>query len=413
MASATKRGKDRWVGRYRDASGRERSKTLSTKREAEQWAQEQERRIRRGEWTDPALSRVTVGEWSRTWLGTLTVKPKTAESYESLLRCCVLPRWREVRLDQVTLADVKAWLADLRGPTGRPVSASRAKQAYHVLKAMLDLAVEDGRLPRNPAKPTVGKVRSMLPTVPKARTHMYLTHGQLMSLADAAGDYRALILVLGQGGLRWGEASALRVMDVDLLRRRLHVRHSVSDVKGKLVFGVPKSHATRSVPITATLAGELERQIAGRGPADPLFPSPEGGWLYLRNFRRRDFDPAAAAVGLHGVTPHVLRHTAASLAVRAGANVKAVQRMLGHASAAMTLDVYAGLFDDELDSIAERMEEDALRTRADWLRTGSGIVPLRPTSLATEDSSDLAKRMVGPVGLEPTTRGLKVRCSAN
>jgi integrase len=61
--------------------------------------------------------------------------------------------------------------------------------------------------------------------------------------------------------------------------------------------------------------------------------------------------PACAAAGLIGITPHDLQHTAASLAVAAGANVKAIQRMLGHASASMTLDVYAGLFADDLDDL--------------------------------------------------------------
>ena len=58
-----------------------------------------------------------------------------------------------------------------------------------------------------------------------------------------------------------------------------------------------------------------------------------------------------------GFHPHELRHTAASLAVSAGANVKAVQTMLGHASAAMTLDTYADLFDDDLDAVADRLDE--------------------------------------------------------
>jgi integrase len=68
------------------------------------------------------------------------------------------------------------------------------------------------------------------------------------------------------------------------------------------------------------------------------------------------FDLAADDVGLAGLTPHELRHTAASLAVSAGANVKAVQKMLGHASAVMTLDVYSGLFDDDLDGVADRLD---------------------------------------------------------
>ncbi len=71
--------------------------------------------------------------------------------------------------------------------------------------------------------------------------------------------------------------------------------------------------------------------------------------------------------------PHELRHTAASLAVSSGANVKAVQRMLGHASAALTLDTYADLFDDDLDAVADRLDDAARHVRgglADFLRTG-------------------------------------------
>ena len=75
------------------------------------------------------------------------------------------------------------------------------------------------------------------------------------------------------------------------------------------------------------------------------------------NWRRDVFDRAAVTAGLDGLTPHELRHTAASLAVSAGANVKAVQRMLGHASAAMTLDTYADLFDDDLNAVSDRLDD--------------------------------------------------------
>ena len=102
-----------------------------------------------------------------------------------------------------------------------------------------------------------------------------------------------------------------------------------------------------------------------------MFTAPNGGPLRNTNFRSRVFAPAAASVGLAGLTPHDLRHTAASLAVAAGANVKAVQRMLGHASASMTLDVYAGLFGDDLDAVANRLDEAVAARDADYLRTGT------------------------------------------
>jgi integrase len=106
--------------------------------------------------------------------------------------------------------------------------------------------------------------------------------------------------------------------------------------------------------------------------------SPRGAPLRNHNFRGRVFTPAAGAIGVPQLTPHDLRHTGASLAVQAGTNVKAVQRMLGHASAAMTLDVYAGLFGDDLDAVADRLDEAAARARADYLRTQGSDADVLP-----------------------------------
>jgi integrase len=81
---------------------------------------------------------------------------------------------------------------------------------------------------------------------------------------------------------------------------------------------------------------------------------------------------------------HDLRHTAASLAVKSGANPKVVQQMLGHASAAMTLDVYAGLFGDDLDAVAERLDQAAAKARADYLRTQGAAADVLPLDLGDE-----------------------------
>lgn len=104
--------------------------------------------------------------------------------------------------------------------------------------------------------------------------------------------------------------------------------------------------------------------MAGKHGNDALFTSWQGQPLRNNNFRHRVFDPTLKAVraehpGFPIITPHDLRHTAASLAVSAGANVKAVQRMLGHASAAMTLDVYADLFDEDLSAVSDALDRDA------------------------------------------------------
>ncbi len=86
------------------------------------------------------------------------------------------------------------------------------------------------------------------------------------------------------------------------------------------------------------------------------------------NFRRGYFDRAALSVGLDGLVPHELRHTAASLGIASGANIKVVQTMMGHASATMTWDRYGHLYDDDLDTVAERLDT----ARAEFLRTTCG-----------------------------------------
>jgi integrase len=204
-----------------------------------------------------------------------------------------------------------------------------------------------------------------------------------------------------------GEATAVRVRRVDLMRRRIEVVHTAIELNGEVTYGSPKTHQRRSVPIPRSLVDELARHVAGKDPEDLVFTTLRGEVMRNHNFRSRVFKPAAEAIGVPGLTPHDLRHTAASLAVQAGANVKTVQRMLGHASAAMTLDVYAGLFGA---TTSMRLRSAWTRPRPMLVRT---ICGLRPGSRASYHSTwvrhvacDLRKDLVGRVGLEPTTQGL-------
>jgi integrase len=183
------------------------------------------------------------------------------------------------------------------------------------------------------------------------------------------------VLVLAYGGLRFGELAGLRVRDVNLMRSRLTVARNATEVSGRVVVDTPKTHRARQVPIPRSLLDGLAEQLAGRGADEPAFPSPDGVLLREGNWRRRCFDPAVVRCGLAPLTPHDLRHTAASLAISAGANVKTVQRMLGHASAAMTLDTYADLFDDDLDAVTGRLDEAAQAARLKCRRPAVGRVP--------------------------------------
>jgi integrase len=166
--------------------------------------------------------------------------------------------------------------------------------------------------------------------------------------------------------------AALRVQDFDMLRRRVNVSRSVTE-SGGLQWSTPKSWERRSVPFPTAFAEELAALMIGKAREDLVFTDQRGGVLRNSNWRARVFRPAVARCRdtddtFPIITPHDLRHTAASLAVSVRANVKAVQRMLGHAKASMTLDIYADLFDEDLDEVADRLN-DAIRVTADALRT--------------------------------------------
>jgi integrase len=139
----------------------------------------------------------------------------------------------------------------------------------------------------------------------------YLSAAQVEALADAAGPGRAAVLVLSYCGLRWSELAALRVRNFDLLRRRVIIEEAVTEIDGStVVWGTPKTHSRRSVPLPRLLVDELARTVVNR-PGDELaFPSPQGAVLRNRNARAGWFDDAACRAGLAGLTPHELRHTA-------------------------------------------------------------------------------------------------------
>jgi integrase len=208
---------------------------------------------------------------------------------------------------------------------------------------------------------------------------VFLTYEQIDQLAEAAGRDRLVILFLAYTGVRYGEMAALRVRHLNLLRRRALISEAVADVNGHAVFGTPKTHQRRQVPIPRFLVDQLATHVAGKAPDDFVFPAEQGGVLHLRNFRRKSWNPAVRAAGLDGLTPHALRHTAASLAIASGANVKVVQTMLGHQSATMTLDLYGHLLTDQLDEVADAMDV----ARTNWLsdrRPAAAVATLRARS---------------------------------
>ncbi|NLP84169.1 site-specific integrase [Microbacterium sp. CFH 90308] len=364
-AYETARGK-RYRVRYRTPDHRQTDKRgFRTKREADLFLASVEVSKATGEYIDPSRARTTVAELGPIWLEAKQsrLKPSSYRALEDSWRVYVNPRWGKTAVAAITHSDVRTWVSQLAAGTAkterrdnirtrtqgaRRKEATTVIRAYSVLASVLDIAVKDRRIPNNPARGVDNLPRKV------RKAHRYLSHQDVERLATACGEHSTLVYVAAYTGLRWGELTALRVRDVDAVRRRLAVNENAVRVGADIHVGTPKTHERRSVPYPEFLDDPIAQLCEGKtrnqllfGDGDDYFGRPRSS-----EYSRSWFKTALEEAGLERMTIHDLRHTAASLAISSGANVKAVQRMLGHASAAMTLDVYADLFDDDLDTVS-------------------------------------------------------------
>lgn len=344
--------------RYRDPTGKERAKGFSRKADADRFAVTVEADKLRGGWTDPRLSKTTVAEWSDRWLRTKSgLKPKTLAGYESNLRAHVLPAFKGYELRQIDRMAVEEWVADLQG---RDLGTSAVRQARQVLNSMMTLAVEAGYLIANPV--------TGVKTARQPDTEMlFLSAEEVERLAAAIREpYGTLVYVLAYGGIRWGEAAAVRRKRCQLLRSRIEVAESMSEARGQLHFGPTKTYRTRLVVVPGFLRDLLAEHLARRVEDDPdalVFTSPHGQALRNSNFRRQVWYRAVTDAGLpNGFRIHDLRHTCASLLISQGGHPKAIQAHLGHSSISVTMDRYGHLFPSDMEALANDL--DTLRAEA-------------------------------------------------
>jgi integrase len=339
--------------RYRDPARRERSRTFARKVDAARFVATIETDVARGQYIDPVLGKVFFGEFAREWLATTGhLKPKTQEGYESILRTHLLPTFGDQPIAKVRPVEVGRFFSDL---AAGGMSVSRMRQTKNVLKRIFDEAVRNGYIARTP-------VEAIRLPKPQRREMSVLSPSQVSLLASNVPDrYEALILLLAYGGLRWGEAAALRRGRFNVLRGRVEVMEAVSEVNGVLHFGSTKTHQVRSVALPSflreLLAGHLDRFVED-GVDALVFTTENSTNLRIGNFRRRVWWPGLDAAGLpRSVRIHDLRHTCASMLIARGAHAKAIQQHLGHSSITVTFDVYGHLLPDEQDRIAANLEE--------------------------------------------------------
>ena len=329
----------RWQARYRDGGGRmvTAPQTFHTKSDASRFLATVEADLARGTYLDPRAGQVTLAAWTAEWLaGDPSKRATTKARDEYAMRVHFLPSLGHRPIGSLTPLDVRRAVDALAAK----VAPATVRTNVGVLRAVLNAAVEADLISRSP-------VRGIKLEAAPPCERPTLTPEQLEALAaEVPGRYRALVLLAGVVGQRWSELVGLRVGSVNFLARTVTIRETISEVGGRHAVDMTKSKSSgRTLSLPAFLIDELAEHLSlyrpGAGRDDLVFTGPKGGTL-RRSFAARTFNPAVARAGLPDeLTFHGLRHVAASFLVDAGEHPRVIQHRLGHATARLSMELYA------------------------------------------------------------------------
>jgi integrase len=368
-----------WRACWRDASGRQPSKTFATKREATAYLAEVESSHARGTYVDPAAGRLRFGNYAQTWLAGRTYERTTTARDTSIMRTHLIPRWGTTPLGRIDHSAVQQWVSEL----SVSLAPATVAQCHRLLSAVLRSAVRDRLVPANPCE----GIR--LPRQQRTADHG-VTIGRdrfLEVLLPAVPErWRGLVALAGGAGLRWGECVGLRWESADLDRGLVNVTRVAVEVAGHVSDKpFPKSKASRRVVPLPPFVVELLLQHRAQyqlGSAGQVFSNEAGGPPRRTLFRARVWRPALVRAGLLGAVQerghgtwiaswptsdgtttteqcdsqraavalvarsahgglrfHDLRHSYATWLISDGVPINDVQRVMGHEQASTTLNM--------------------------------------------------------------------------
>ncbi len=330
------------------------------KADAEKLVTELVKRHNDGEYRTP--DRVTVHDYLvKRWLPSQRsqLKETTFHSYETNLQLHVLPTLGGIALAKLAPEDLDALYAQLlesgrrNKTTGGPgLSPSSVRYIHRILRKALGDAVRKGTLVRNPASLADPPKRSTIGT--RDREMKVWTAAQLQVFLDSLDGQRLApaFVLSAHTGMRRGEVAGLRWSDLDLPAKLIHVRQAAVVVNYALrLTDVKTAHGNRTIDVNDDVVRALtawrrkqaeERLLLGADydDHDLVFARPDGTATHPEVLSRT-FDRIITRTKLPRIRLHDVRHTHASLLLKAGVPVKVVSERLGHATASFTLDVYS------------------------------------------------------------------------
>jgi integrase len=345
----------RWQARYPTEDGRTRTAptTFASRVDAERFLAQLDIDRARGGAIDPDAGAIALADYADQWLleRPVALRPRTLELYEGLLRLHILPTFGPVHLNRMTSAAVRSWHAGLRrGGVGE----STVAKAYRLLKGILNTAVEDDLLARNPCR-----IRHAGAERPEERRPPSLA--EVEAIAEAIEPrFRALVLLGAWSGLRYGELAGLTRQRIDLLHGAVDVREQlIQTADGRRFLAVPKTSAgVRTVVLPPHLLPEIEAHLDAFVDASPtamVFTGSKGATLERSKFRNI-WLAALQSAGVPHYRFHDLRHLAATLAAVSGATTRELMLRIGHSSPRAAM-IYQHATSDRDRAIAEAMSQ--------------------------------------------------------
>ena len=350
----------RWQVRYRGPDGLTRYApvTYERKRDAELFLTKTEADLARDDWFDPTAGRAKLGPWGRSWLTERRLAKTTLERYEVTFRCYIEPAFGNVPVNEIREADIRRWYSSmLQDGAGR---ASAAK-AYRVLRAMLNTALDDGVIKRNPCRiPGAGE--------DKSEERPVLSFDEVLRVVEALpARFRMMAYLATFTSLRFGELAALTRRNIDVSAGFVTVVQNQAQLNtGELFLKDPKSAAgRRGVPIPDELLDEMKHHLAEYaepGESGRVFVGAKGGRLRRQNFRKM-WLKALAASGVQPVHFHDLRHTGNQFAADQGATLRELMERMGHSSPRAAM-IYLHVSKGRSRRIADKLSNQLRAARA-------------------------------------------------
>ena len=365
--SVRQRKDGRWEGRVvigYDEKGLPRTKNVLAKTKRE--CQEKLKQLREtvtGPRTEKVRPEMPFGEWLDFWYQNYVkpqIRPTTQANYEAKIYQHIIPELGKIPLNQLAQKDLQQFYARMKTggrlirteQFGKGLSDSMVRGLHAACRSALEKAVQEELIRTNPA------VGCKLPPK-RGREMQVLGREELQRFliqAQAEGYFELFLLDLCTG-LRRGELLALQWDDLDFKTGTLTVNKQVYEVKGQLQVSVPKTRA--SIRRLVLPPGVVEVLRAYRETVDSrwMFPSPVKEDIPITpGAVRRRLQIILERAGCKKIRFHDLRHTFATLSLESGMDVKTLSAMLGHVSAATTLDIYTHVTGDMQTEAAAKID---------------------------------------------------------